>query len=255
MKSTTRYFALAVSVCLSVGQLFAVETATGDCLWMQDYLTPVTDFPKPGIMFRSYANLLKDPEAFHLAIKTFAERYKDAGLNGIVGVDSSGFIFGAALAYELKVPFVMVRRPGKLPRKVERIDCGLQHGNASSEMDAELLPEERDEEEFDDVLDTGAVTELEESPEAEVLFDCSEFGNESFEIEVDSLLVGERVVVIDDVVATGGTASAVAELVERLGAEVVEVACLFELSALHGREKIARPVYSLIAIDNPDDDD
>ncbi len=203
MKKTMPYFAFVISVCLFVGELFAVETAkaTGDCLWIQNFITPVPDFPKPGIMFQWYANLLKDPEAFHLAIETFAERYRNSGLDGIVGLDSRGFIFGAALAYELKVPFVLVRKSGKLPRKVERIDYSLEYGNAS------------------------------------------------FEIEVDSLKPGDRVIIIDDVLATGGTASAAAELVERLGAEVVEVACLIELPVLHGREKIARPVYSLIAVD------
>jgi adenine phosphoribosyltransferase len=75
-----------------------------------------------------------------------------------------------------------------------------------------------------------------------------EYGSTSFEIEVESLQPGERVLIIDDVLATGGTAKAASELVERLEAQVVEIACLIELSALHGREKLNRPVYSLIAI-------
>ena len=76
-----------------------------------------------------------------------------------------------------------------------------------------------------------------------------EYGKNSFEIEVESLSPGDRVVIIDDVLATGGTARAATELVERLGGEVVETAFLIELAILHGREKIARPVYSLLAIE------
>ena len=195
------YLALFLSI---FGGVFASPVrVTGDAPWIQDYLTPVPDFPQPGIVFQWYANLLKDPKAFRQAIQMFAERYRDSEITGIVGLDSRGFIFGAALAYELEVPFIMVRKPGKLPRSVERIEYSL------------------------------------------------EYGKNSFEIEVESLFPGDRVVVVDDVLATGGTARAASELVERLGAEVVEVACLIEISALHGRERISHPVYSLIAIEAP----
>src|SRR5690606_5674273 len=105
-------------ICL-MSVLFSAEKPTGDCLWIQDYITPVADFPQKGIQFQWYANLLKDPEAFHKAIEAFANRYRNSKLDAIVGLDSRGFIFGAALAYELKVPFVMVRKPGKLPRQTE----------------------------------------------------------------------------------------------------------------------------------------
>ena len=174
---------------------------TGECHWIRDYITPVADFPQQGILFQWYANLLKEPEAFHKAIRAFAERYRDYNLDAVAGLDSRGFIFGAALSYELKVPFVMIRKPGKLPRKVETIDYAL------------------------------------------------EYGKNSLEIEVDSLMPGDRVLIIDDVLATGGTARAASDLVERLGAQVVEVACLIELPALQGRKKVRAPVYSLIAVD------
>jgi adenine phosphoribosyltransferase len=184
--------------CLLVTASISAEDKSA---WIQDYVTPVADFPKPGIQFQWYANLLQNPDAFHRVIETFAERYRAQNLNAIVGLDSRGFIFGAALAYELRVPFVLVRKPGKLPRNVERIDYTL------------------------------------------------EYGTNSFEIETDSLKAKDRVLVIDDVLATGGTAQAASLLVERLGAEVVEIACLIELSALHGREKIGRPVFSLLSIE------
>lgn len=199
-----KFFNLTVFACLaltlpSIGS--AQGSVSGDCAWIQDYLTPVPDFPQPGVQFQWYANLLKDPKAFRSTIQTFANKYKDSDLDAIVGLDSRGFIFGAALAYELEVLFVMIRKPGKLPRTVERIDYSL------------------------------------------------EYGKTSFEIEVDSLTSGDRVVIIDDVLATGGTARAAKELVERLGGTVVEAAFLIELPFLHGREKVAVPVYSLIAIE------
>ncbi|NNM44133.1 MAG: adenine phosphoribosyltransferase [Chlamydiae bacterium] len=173
---------------------------TGECYWIRDYITPVADFPQKGIMFQWYANLLKEPKAFHNAIQEFAKQYRGYNLDAIVGLDSRGFIFGAALAYELKVPFVLVRKPGKLPCKVEKIDYAL------------------------------------------------EYGTNSFEIEIDSLKPRDRVLIIDDVLATGGTVRAASALVERLGAEVVEVACLIEISPLQGRKKIKAPVYSLLTV-------
>lgn len=158
-------------------------------------------FPNPGIQFKCYPDLLKNPEAFHKVIETFANRYKDMDIDVIVGLDSRGFIFGTALAYEMNLPFVMVRKAGKLPRKAERIDYEL------------------------------------------------EYGKTSFEIEVDTIQNGDRVLIVDDLLATGGTAAAAATLVERLGGNVIEIACLIELEGLHGREKLQRPFYSLISIE------
>jgi adenine phosphoribosyltransferase len=191
-----------VCTCL-LTQIPTVESAqvSGECSWIQNYLTPVSDFPQPGVQFLWYANLLKDPKAFRSVIQTFSKRYKDSKLDAIVGLDSRGFIFGAALAYELEVPFVMIRKPGKLPRAVEHVDYSLEYGQGS------------------------------------------------FEIEIESLNQNDRVVIIDDVIATGGSAQAAKELVERLGAQVVELAFLIEISFLNGREKVAAPVYSLLSIE------
>lgn len=169
--------------------------------WIEEHIITVPDFPKPGIQFKCYPDLLKNPEAFHRVIKTFADRYRDFNLDAIVGLDSRGFIFGTALAYEMNLPFVMVRKAGKLPRKAEKIDYEL------------------------------------------------EYGKTSFEIEVDSIDQGNRVLIVDDLLATGGTASAAATLIERLGGEVVEIACLIELDGLHGRKKLKHPFYSLVSIE------
>ncbi len=170
--------------------------------WIQEYFVPVPNFPKPGINFICYTDVLKDPDAFHRIIQKFADRYQGQDLDAIVGLDARGFIFGAALAYELKLPFVMVRKAGKLPRKTQKIDYHLEYGSAS------------------------------------------------FEIELESLDTGDRVVVVDDVLATGGTADAAATLIESVGATVVEGAFLVELSSLKGRERFNRPVYALTALDD-----
>jgi adenine phosphoribosyltransferase len=178
-----------------------LPATTQDSTWIEDYIITVPDFPKPGIQFKCYPDLLKNPEAFHRAIKVFAERYQDYQLDAIVGLDSRGFIFGTALAYEMHLPFVMIRKSGKLPRKSAKIDYDLEYGKAS------------------------------------------------FEIEVDSLQKGDRVLIMDDLLATGGTAKAAASLVERLGGEVVEIACLIELEGLNGRKNLQYPFYALTAIE------
>jgi len=201
LRQTTKAGALFVTCFLTIVSSASAGEVNEHCTWIQHYLTPVPDFPQAGIRFQWYANLLKDPKAFHSVIQNFANRYRDADLNAVIGLDSRGFIFGSALAYELEVPFVMIRKSGKLPRAVERVDYSLEYGKAS------------------------------------------------FEIEKESLAPGDKVVIIDDVLATGGTARAAKELVERLGAHVQEAAFLIELPFLQGREKIGVPVYSLLSIE------
>ncbi len=168
--------------------------------WLKKHLVSVQDFPQPGFKFITHANLLKDPEAFHRAIKEFADRYRDKKLNAIAGLDARGFIFGAALAYELKLPFIMVRKAGKLPRASKRIDYSLEYGVAS------------------------------------------------FEVELESVKKDDRILVIDDVLATGGTAEAASKLLESLGAVVVENAFLIELTFLKARERMTHPVFALISL-------
>lgn len=192
----TVYFILASLFAFSSMQ--AIEKPNQ---WIEEYIETIPDFPKPGIQFKCYPALLKSPDAFHKAILAFAERYRDMNLNAIVGLDSRGFIFGAALAYEMKLPFVMVRKMGKLPRKVEQIHYELEYGKAF------------------------------------------------FEIEVESIDPGDRVLIIDDILATGGTANAAAELVERIGGKVVEIACLIELKGSFSPKNLKHPFFSLISID------
>lgn len=185
-------------LCTAFAVFFSPLSASES--WIHDYILTTPDFPKAGIQFKSYGPLLKDPDAFKKMIRLFAERYRDSGINTIVGLDARGFIFGTALAYELNLPFVMVRKAGKLPGDVERISYDLEYGKNTLEIDRTIL-----------------------NP-------------------------GDNVIVIDDILATGGTARAACDLVERLGAQVAEVAVMIELLPLGGREKIGLPVFSLVTI-------
>lgn len=159
----------------------------------------VPDFPKPGIQFIDITTILQHPEAFRSIIGEFQTRYAEKNVDVILGVESRGFIFGAALAYAMGLPFVPVRKKGKLP--------------------AETISE---------------------------TFDL-EYGTDTLEMHLDALKPGQRVIILDDLLATGGTVAAVARLVERLNAQVVEAAFVVELPLLKGREKLAGlPVYTLV---------
>jgi adenine phosphoribosyltransferase len=168
--------------------------------YVRKIIRNVPDFPKPGILFKDISTLLSDPKAFAITIDAFVEQFMGQRLDAIVGVESRGFIFGAALAHRLNVSFVPVRKPGKLPAKVDRVAYSLEYGQAELEM------------------------------------------------HLDALHKGARVVIIDDLLATGGTAAAAAELVGRREAEVVSFAFVVELSFLQGRGKLGQsPCYSLVS--------
>lgn len=176
-----------------------LKPSTNHSSWILNYITPIPDFPKPGT-FQWYARLLREPQAFRRAILELADRYRHQHLDAIVGLDSRGFIFGSTLAYELKLPFVMIRKEGKLPGNLERIDYELDYGRSS------------------------------------------------LEIEKVNLQEGQKVLIIDDVIATGGTASTACQLIDKLHGRIVEVACLIEIARLKGREKIPQPVFSLLVL-------
>jgi len=160
----------------------------------------VPDFPKRGIVFKDITPVVGSPVGLRAAVNGLAARCRARKPTKIVGVESRGFIFGAALALKLGVGFVPVRKPGKLPWKTRRETYAL------------------------------------------------EYGTDALEIHVDALRKGDRVVVVDDLLATGGTAAATARLVRRSGARVLEVAFVVELAFLHGRRKLrGLPVSSLVA--------
>jgi adenine phosphoribosyltransferase len=151
----------------------------------------VPDFPKEGILFRDITPLLADVEAFRTAIQLMAEALDGESVHAVVGIESRGFMFGAALADKLGVGFVPVRKPGKLPAATYRAEYDL------------------------------------------------EYGSDAIEIHQDALSPGDRVVVVDDLIATGGTAQATADLVRQCGAEVAAFVFLIHLVALEGIEKLA----------------
>lgn len=162
----------------------------------------VPDFPKKGIVFRDITTLLKDPVAFTRAADILADRYKDAGIDKVVSVESRGYILGAVLAYRLRAGFVPVRKPGKLPAQTIREEYKL------------------------------------------------EYGSDAVEVHTDALKKGERVLLHDDLLATGGTIAATCKLVERLGGVIAGVSFLIELRFLKGRDRLqGYDVFSIVEYD------
>jgi adenine phosphoribosyltransferase len=163
----------------------------------------IVDFPKPGIVFKDITPLLADGKLFARTIDAMAERYAEQKVDTVLGIESRGFIIGAALAYKLGAGFSVVRKPGKLPYDTHSASYDL------------------------------------------------EYGTDTLEIHVDGLSRHARVVIADDLIATGGTAKATAELVKRLGGTVVECAFVIELAFLKGREKLKpHGVFSLVQYDS-----
>ncbi|MDD2430416.1 MAG: adenine phosphoribosyltransferase [Firmicutes bacterium] len=159
----------------------------------------IEGFPKEGVSFKDITTLFQDSEAFHALIDTLKEHYKNEKIDTIVGIESRGFLVGAPLAYALGAGFVLVRKPGKLPSKVERVEYEL------------------------------------------------EYGSDALEIHADALKLGERVVICDDLLATGGTTRATVDLVTKLGADVVSLAFIIELTYLNGRDKLeGYDIFSLV---------
>ena len=159
----------------------------------------VPDFPKKGIMFKDITPVLSDPSLFRASIDLFLERCRGREVDKIVGIDARGFVFGSAVAYELGVGFVPIRKRGKLPYRTEIAKYSLEYGEAEVEMH------------------TDAVTQ------------------------------GERVVLVDDLLATGGTSAAAAVLIRKAGGQLLEAQFLIELEFLEGRKRLEpTPVTSFL---------
>jgi adenine phosphoribosyltransferase len=157
---------------------------------MQDLIRSIPDYPNPGVTFRDITPLLGDGPAFSEAITKIAERFVDANIQRVIGVEARGFILGAPIAVALNAGFVPVRKAGKLPWAVVREEYDL------------------------------------------------EYGSDKLEIHRDAIHPGERILVVDDVLATGGTAAATCRLVSALGGDIVALAVLIELPFLEGRAKL-----------------
>jgi len=159
----------------------------------------VADFPKPGIIFKDITPVLCDGALFRAAIDLFLERCRRQELDKVVCIDARGFLFGSAVAYELGLGLVPIRKRGKLPYKTERAAYTLEYGEAEMEM------------------------------------------------HVDSINPGERIVLIDDLLATGGTSASAVALIEKVGGKLIETQFLIELEFLNGREKLhSAPVVSFL---------
>ena len=150
----------------------------------------VPDFPSPGILFYDLTTLLKDSESLRTVIDLMTQEYRDQEIDQVVAIESRGFIFGPALAYNLQAGFVPVRKKGRLPAQTISASYDLEYGQ--------------------DVL----------------------------EMHTDAIQKGERVLIVDDLIATGGTAAATTQLVHQLGGEIIGLAFIVELEFLKGREKL-----------------
>ncbi|MBI5463550.1 MAG: adenine phosphoribosyltransferase [Ignavibacteriales bacterium] len=163
------------------------------------FIRNIPDYPKKGIVFRDITTLLNDSNGFSQALDVFEHRYQSQKIDKVAGIESRGFIFGAALADRLHTGFVPIRKKGKLPASTIREEYEL------------------------------------------------EYGTDAIEIHRDALQKGDRVLLIDDLLATGGTMLAATRLIEQLHGNIVGIAFLVELSFLRGREKLARhDVFSII---------
>ncbi|MBG0764136.1 MAG: adenine phosphoribosyltransferase [Tissierellales bacterium] len=159
----------------------------------------IEDFPEEGISFKDITTVLQDPKLLKEAIDQMTEKFKDLGVDIVVGPESRGFIFGTPMAYNLDAGFVMVRKPGKLPAETVKYSYDL------------------------------------------------EYGQDTLEIHKDAIKKGQKVLIVDDLLATGGTVSATAKLVEMLGGEVVGLGFFIELTGLKGRDKLTQyNIHSIV---------
>jgi adenine phosphoribosyltransferase len=188
--------------------------------WLKNKVRDIPDFPRPGIIFRDLTTLLGDREAFSFVMDALVEKYAPIQPDYIASIEARGFIFGAALAYALNIGFLPMRKPGKLPFKVEKIDYELEYGSDALEIHADAL-----------VDNTHALPALHSVPV----------------MHADKNLY-KKVVLIDDLLATGGTAMAAINLLTKVGANVVGVGFIIELLALSGRAKLStkQDIFSLL---------
>ncbi len=162
------------------------------------HIRNVPDFPQKGIIFKDITTALKNPAVYHEIIDNLYALVKDLEIDYIAAIESRGYLFGAPLAYKLNKGLVIIRKPGKLPAEVERVEYAL------------------------------------------------EYGTDALELHKDAIEPGKKVLIVDDLLATGGTVKAVCKLVKKVGGNVSGCLFLLELSALSKPGEIPAPVYSLI---------
>jgi adenine phosphoribosyltransferase len=166
---------------------------------LKQHIRHVPDFPKAGILFYDITTLLRKPDGFTATIDRLATPFLGQGIDLVVGIESRGFILGAAVAERLKAGFIPIRKPGKLPSKTLKESYAL------------------------------------------------EYGTDALEVHEDAVKNGQRVLIVDDVLATGGTASAAAQLVRKLGGDLHGLAFLIELEFLNGKSKLpGEKIFSVL---------
>jgi adenine phosphoribosyltransferase len=159
-------------------------------LSIESYIRTVPDYPRPGILFRDVTGLLENARGLRIAVDTIVQRYTGERVDYVAGIEARGFIFGTAVAYQLGVGFIPIRKAGKLPGPVVGIDYEL------------------------------------------------EYGSDRLEMHVDAIPRGSRVLLIDDLIATGGTAAAATELIRGVGAVVHEACFVIDLPDLGGTTRL-----------------
>lgn len=157
---------------------------------LDKYIRVIPDFPEPGVLFRDITTVFQDAEGMQMAIDQMQEQVRDLDFDVVVGAESRGFIYGAAIAYNLHKPLVLMRKKGKLPWKTVSVDYDLEYGKAT------------------------------------------------LEIHVDAIKPGQRCLLVDDLLATGGTVKAGTRLIEKLGGVVAGILVMIELKGLEGRKKL-----------------
>lgn len=156
----------------------------------KDYITVVDDWPKEGVRFKDITTLMDNGKAYKAAVDEIVDYANKKDIDLIVGPEARGFIVGCPVAYALEIGFAPVRKEGKLPREVIKVNYGL------------------------------------------------EYGENVLTLHKDAIKPGQRVLITDDLLATGGTIDATIKLVEQLGGIVVGCAFLIELTYLNGRDKL-----------------
>lgn len=157
---------------------------------VQDYIRTIPDFPHAGIMFRDVTTLFADPRGFRMAIDQMLHPYAGVHIDKVIGLEARGFILGGAIAHQLSVGFVPIRKKGKLPGETLSQDYKLEYGEAT------------------------------------------------MEIHADAIKPGEKILIVDDLLATGGTAEAGIKLLQRLKADIVSTSFIVDLPELGGRKKL-----------------
>ncbi len=160
----------------------------------------IPDYPKPGIQFRDITTLLQDPEGLRISVEGLVKPFRGEKIDKVVAIEARGFILGGAVAVELGVGFVPVRKPGKLPHETIGQDYEL------------------------------------------------EYGTDRIEMHTDAIAPGERVLLIDDLIATGGTAEAAIHLIEKAGGQIVGVGVVIDLPEVGGRKRIEALGHELVAL-------